>query len=493
MNTISWLVSRIRPYRDYLIPAAVYGMAFGAFYRLGVDAFRIEWMYYWQLLDQVALAEEPVQSLYLLHAQPPLLNTLLALLLELSEVSGITPESWAWCVFGLLGLASTVLLFRILVDVSSSRVLAVVGLILILANPAYHVFQSLFFYPFLLYAFLVAVLFLSLRTLSTGHTKLLVSFAVMLGLVTNTWSLFHPVWAVLAYVLLVALLYLRHRGQGKLQWTYVGASAAVLGVLMVAWPLKNYLVFGQFTFSSWQGYNLSRETEIRSRVLEDYMLAGIVPEPTLEEIAEFQGKHSLAHIDVLSQTLTAAGGRNWNHYVLLEVNEPLKRASIRYRLDNPAQWLRLIGRNYVAWTQASHIQPYLGTFLGPNDPAYQSYARIYDNLFFLDVRPWLEPHAPGLFQGLEVHGRPLPMTVFGVLTFPLLMITALLMVLKQCKGRQFLQAGRILIPWFTLFWLLLIPCLTDGSEGNRMRFAATSYLVVLAAAVTKELVRPSKQ
>ncbi len=493
MDSISSLVSGVRRYLQYLIPAAVYATAFGGFYRLGFDAFHIEWMYYWQLLDQVALAEKPLQSLYLLHAQPPLLNTLLALILKLSEVSGLAPEAWAWGSFTLLGFVSTILLFRILIDVGNSWVLALAGLVVTLANPAVHVFQSLFFYPFLLYAFLIMLLFVSLRMLRAARAKLLLIVAVLLGLVANTWSLFHPVWAALAYLLLVILFYLSYRGQGKLRWAHIGTSAAVLCLLLVAWPLKNYLVFGQFTFSSWEGYNLSRGTEVRSEILEDYVMAGIVPEPILEEMAEFQRRHSLAEIDVLSQVLTTAGGRNWNHYVLLEVNEPLRRASIRYRLDNLDRWLRLMARNYAAWSQGSYVQPYLGTFLGPENQAYQNYARLYNKLFFLDVRPWLESRAQDLFQALEVQGRHLPLTIFGLFTFPLLMIAALLVGLKRCRGRQFLPAGEILIPWFTLSWLLLLPCLTDGSEGNRMRFAATSYLVVLAVVVVNELVRTVKK
>ena len=486
MNSVSSLVSRIKSLQHYLIPAAAHGLATTCFYRLGFDVFHIPWAYY-QLLDPVALAEEPLQSLYLLHAQPPFLNALLAVLLKLSAVSGIAPETWAWSVFGLLGLASSILLYRILLDISSSKGLALAGLVLFLANPAYYFFQSIFFYPFLLHTFLVVLLFLSLRMLRTGSARPLVGVAVMLGLVINTWSLFHPVWAVVDYVLLVALFYVAHHGQGRRQWIYVGASAAVLVLLLVAWPLKNYLVFGQFTFSSWEGHGLSRGTEIESEVLMTYLVEGTVPESTLDEMSEFQLKNSLANIDVLSQTLKTAGGRNWNHYVLLEVNQPLKRESIQWVIDNPGRWLRLIARDYASWARASYIHPYLGTFRGPENPAYQYYARLYGYLLFLDVRPWLEPLAPDLFQGLAIRGLPLPLTIFGVLTFPLLMLTTLPVALKAYRNKQFLQVGEMLIPWFSLFWLVLIPCLSDGSEGNRMRFAATSYLIVLATAVISQL------
>ena len=475
-----------KPYSQYLVPAGIYALAYVLCRLLGFDRFEIPWQF-WQLLDQRLLGEAPLQSLYLLHAQPPVLNATLALLLKLGELTGIAPEVWARGLFAFLGLASSVLLFRVLIKVVDSWVLATVGLVVTLANPAYHVFQSLYFYPFILSLLLITLLFLSLRLLETANPWYLFASAILLGLVCNTRSLFHPLWAIMVYALLLALLYARHRGRKRLPLASILVSSGLLVALLALWPLKNYLLFGEYTFSTWEGYNLARGTGVESEVLEEYIRSGTVPAAIEEELAHFQRTHGFSGVGVLTEYETTAGGRNWNHYLLTAVNEPLHSQAIEARIQNPERWLRQIRKNYAAWTRASYVQPYLGTIRGPEDGEYIQYASLHRRLLFFDTRPWLEPYFPGFFEALRLKRKPLPLTLFGLVLFPLLMVVSLSMAFWRLRKRQYFGAASILIPWITVAWVLLIPCLTDGSEGNRMRFGVTAYLVVLAAIVLKEL------
>jgi len=45
----------------------------------------------------------------------------------------------------------------------------------------------------------------------------------------------------------------------------------------------------------------------------------------------------------------------------------------------------------------------------------------------------------------------------------------------------------MLLMMVCVVWTLVLPCLTDGHEGNRMRFAVSPYLIVLTMMLFRDL------
>ena len=45
----------------------------------------------------------------------------------------------------------------------------------------------------------------------------------------------------------------------------------------------------------------------------------------------------------------------------------------------------------------------------------------------------------------------------------------------------------VVLLWFCTVWVLAVPCLTDGTEGNRMRFAVSPALTLLVMLLLNEV------
>lgn len=460
----------------------------------GYKGLGIPWSYY-QLLDREALTHIPFKSLYLLHSQPPLLNTLLALLIKLASISNLTPQFWAHKLFIILGLLSTIMLFNIVFKVTNSLVAALIAIVLTLTNPAYYFFQHMYFYPFILHFLLIFLLRTVIVVIETENQGTLILSAIILAFICNTRSLFHPVWAISIYTLTIATLYLIQRGQKVFKIKSIIYPTLVLGIFLFIWPLKNYFLFQEFTFSTWGGYNLARSTSVHSDQLYEYLSTGKIPKEIAQEIIEFQQKHDFADeaVFVIAKAEKTDGSRNWNHFILTKINKSLKNKALRSKLTDPKQWLTSSLSNYLAWTRPSYVHPYTGKIRGPKKNIYIKYAQLYSKLFFYDFRPFLEKNISILsdYNLFYLRNTPLPFTVFGILIFPSIMLISLIISIGKLRKKQYFEFAILMIPWFTLFWLVLVPSLTDGIEGNRMRFSATSsYLIIMTILVLKELYKP---
>ena len=78
--------------KKVFLPTGLFLFFLAVFYLLGFQNMKIPWDYY-QILDKELLLEYPGYSLLFLHSQPPVLNSLIVLLLKISRFfPGIYPE-----------------------------------------------------------------------------------------------------------------------------------------------------------------------------------------------------------------------------------------------------------------------------------------------------------------------------------------------------------------------------------------------------------------
>lgn len=204
---------------------------------------------YWQYLDLETLQHDLLKGLYYDHTQPPFFNAWLGLVLKVfgdqsSLVFAISLKA--------LTLINTSLLYGTLTRVSSLKWVPLAGALVYLMSPATMVMeQELFYTPFITLFLLLALR--SLILLPHGiSTPVVIGLFGSLVLVCLTRSMYHVFWLLLVG-LLVVFLFRGQKGWGKL----IGGGMIAL-LLTGGWYLKNKLVFGQFTSSTWMGMNLAR-------------------------------------------------------------------------------------------------------------------------------------------------------------------------------------------------------------------------------------------
>lgn len=463
--------------RGLLVPALMWLVAVGAARALGFEL-TIPWSHF-QILDRPLLERHPFASLLLLHQQPPVMNALLALCLALGKALGTGPEVVLKAIYLALGLAQVLLFTDLVQRTCGSRALGLAGAALLLADPAFHFYGNLGWYPFLERCGVVLFAWAALRTLEEGRRAHLGLALGALALLTLTRTLFHPLWSVGAGCLLAGIAWRLHPGLGPRR------AAPLLGaflVLLALWPLKNLLVFGNFTYSSITGINLVRVTEASQAEWTEYFGRGRVPPEVEARVEEFRRRYGDELVGLVGAPEKFDGSRNWNHLMTLHVSPLLAARANEWRRAHPGAWARIVAIQYFMWARPAFIQSYIGTPRGPDRPIYQAYARAYERVLFTDVRPLVVAlTGPREFHDkaiLRRDGSPLVYTLFGLVWFPLV-VGAAALGLVAGRGRRAATAGLVALALYALGWNLAIPILTDGIEGNRMRFATSALFTLL--------------
>jgi hypothetical protein len=436
-----------------------------------------------QLLDTDALAEHPVASLCYLHTQPPGLNLLLVLVLAVARILATPPTAVAGALFVAIGLAAAIVLWRLLLGLTGSRILSTLGLIAALADPGYPIYEHIFFYEFLLHAGLVFVLAAAAGYLARGGRGRLYALVALLAAIVLTRSLYHPIWACGVLILTVWLRVRReeHPAQGLRE----GALAMVsLVAVLSVWPIKNWIVFGAPFYCTTTAYNVARHVPGCPSIVTSPMLFGPTESPDVAAIvsraARICGPDGS---DVLVTATKPDGSPNWNHAMLLLVAPLRVRCGIAWRRDHPLDWLARAAGFYCMWARPTFVHPYSSDeIVGSPDERYRRYARAYADVLFHDLRPAIERHTPGWFlhDQAMIRGQPVPYTVAGFVVFPSIAL-ATVFLLASRRWQLFESVATVaLLCWL---WPMLAACLSDGWEGNRMRFSTGPAFLVMACYV----------
>jgi hypothetical protein len=463
--------------RGILITALLYLSAAAAAHLVG---FRMEipWGYV-QFLDARMVSEHPAASLWYMHNQPPGLMAALALVMNASRLLDASPENVAKLLFLAGGLLAVCLLFVMLLRLTASRTASLAGVAVLLASPGYYLFANLFFYTFLLHVLLLALLWLAWRFLEERNPKHLYGFAIVVAATSLTRNLYHPFWAVLVFSLLVLSAGWLHGWRRALR-LQIG-PAAVLLLILLSWPLKNYLVFGQFIYSSWSGYNLRIQLPVaQDPELDRYIGTGRVSPATARRLRRATRGYSKAGRELLTKPRKSDGSPNWNHLLFLWTNQDITRRATAWRLSHIRLWLAKGIGQYWMFTRATFTESYEGGIRGPESPVYRAYAAAVKRIVFADLRPFLERLLPVqmIHDQAMIRGKPVPYTLFGVVLFPATMAAALWLLLAGLKRRT-PEAPAMAVAWFCVFWNVLVPCATYGFESNRARFTTLALFLIL--------------
>jgi hypothetical protein len=435
----------------------------------------------WQLLSRDLLLHDAARSLWLLHAQPPLLNLLAALVLKTGQVLSISPDLVARVLFALLGLCTTLLLYACARGDRPSAPVAIAAVGLLVTDPAFWRFQNLFFYPIpVLVLFTWGIWFL-IRYLEHGRAGAFAGFAMSVVMITYCRSLYHPVWAVATLVGAAGLhAWSSHPLHGKSSRRPSGTLAvlALAVFLLCLWPAKNRILFGQWTFSTWTCYNLRTPPSEEKRLLRAYIQRGAVPDAVREELERFKTDHGYRTVAALEAETKQDGSRNWNHYVLVVANRNVWSRAWAYIAADPLRYFGESSRGYLDWSRPAYRDSYTDGIEGPKTSAYGRYATAHRALLFpyaLGGRSSADP-PPGGGSARTRKG----VTLFGLLWFPALLIGVAWGMGRAVMRRDRREAALMLILVFWVVWNLAVPSLTDAVEISRMRFDMTTVLIVLA-------------
>jgi hypothetical protein len=448
----------------------------------------------WQILDLHALQSDPFGSLWYLHTQPPVHNLVVAL-----AIFAPMPIVGTLFVLYILTLVATgLLLHGLLVRWGLGPIAAGLVAALAMANPNLLGTIHIASYEVPVAMFVVGSLWAAQRFLDEPRLRwlLVTSGALTAGALTR--SLLHPVWV---FGILLVLVVARPL-PGPHARRHVAAALAIPFVLIAGWALKNEVVFGQATLSSWSGFNLQRgvvatmdRSDVERAVADGDVsrLALEYPWGTLDDYEDFTGpcrpQHDHAAVDVPEKDpLRGVRIANFNDECYLPLYEQASEDAVTLVRRYPGRYLTTRGPAL----EMSFRVSYAG-YDKPSTWMDGLYGPLLGKLHTgIPMDDWNLPLLPG--------GGDLQITIS--LTLPIATafvlgragVAAVRLVRAGWNGRHEWPTGEVLwvLVGFTVAFVIVGGDLVEFGENSRFRTTVDPLLVALPLASLVKTVKTVK-
>ena len=443
-----------------LVAAAFVGSRLYAYFGAGVRFEGHMWQRFWHFIDPALMQSRLAESLWFLHAQPPLPNAVLGLGLKLFGEALPTAFGVAFVGLGALATWASYALAR---RVGVGRWTAGVAVGAWCASPGVLCYENFLFYTYPVMCLVVlAALALQCAVSHRGTAASMrwpLAFVLTVAALALSRTLFHWVW-----VAGVSGLLLRYAGASR----RLVAVAAIPLLLLGALLLNNAVVFGVPSASSWRGMNLARAVLDRvpsaqrrawmdARTLSPLMRVG--PFEPVHRYRDVMKPVAPSGVPLLDQETKSNGAINFHHRQYIEVARVLEHDA-RWVIEHEPQ----LYARAVAMSLVDTMRP------------ATSYGPLEDN------RARLQGYeaAVGLGRGWAIGEH-------RVWIWPLLLPTLLgLAVAFAVRAKTPSERASWWFVVFTVVWVLGVGALVERTENARFRFLVEPLLMLVAARAAYE-------
>ena len=292
--------------------------------------------YYYQYIDPRLLTDRLLESLLFLHGQPPLFNLFLGLVLK---VGGRAPPGLFHAIYLGLGLSLAFLMYGLCRHLNVGRGLALAGVSLAVISPSFILNENELIYTLPVAALMLVCVHSFSGAIVSGNSRgLLVSF-MAIALLVGMRSSYHL--ALLVAVMLYSWLVVGRSVRRK-----VLVASAIPLILASSFYVKNVIIFGRFTTSTWLGMNLWHVTaqalppERREALVQDGLLEisdrhSFLPLGSYPTWLWVDAQASCAGPPVLCAREKSTGATNFNHIAYIRISDTYLRDDL-YALRHEA-------------------------------------------------------------------------------------------------------------------------------------------------------------
>jgi hypothetical protein len=374
-------VNRAQPRTKLFGLVLLFGLVHVVYYLSGlraVDLSSLSWG--WIFADTWLLRERLAETLLYMHAQPPLYNLYMALVLRF-------PEAYQSLVFTmnnlLLGLGFYLSVYWLMTRMGVLPWLAFLLSTLFMMSPTFVLLEHSPQYDLLIAAMLSFSVILLIRFLDKPTYLRGFLFFSVLTVLCATRSLFHISYLVAAALLLA----IRHRRHLRV----ILLSSIPCLLLIFSIYVKNYVLFDTFTASSWMGMNAAKVLN-RSASLEERLqwvkdgevseLMAIDPWSVLDAYPEqFRTTDQYKEIPLLSEKMKRTGHKNLHHIAYIRIANQYLRDVISIAVKRPIRYIKALMEAWYCYFRATDESIFISReqFIGWVD--------VYDYLFY-GKSPW---------------------------------------------------------------------------------------------------------
>jgi len=462
---------------DLLFLISILLLSRGVFYSIGVHFDERLLDSGWQFLDPKLLVNELWRSLLYLHSQPPLFNLFVGSILK------FFPEQHK-VIFHILfigaGVAITVSTYFLMKSFAIPRGLRLFLIVVFVLSPACILYENWLFYTYPVTATLSVSALVLYRFLNRESMLHGVVFFSLLAGVVLTRSMFQPLW----FVAVVFGLFLTH----STLRARILAAASVPFLTVLLWYVKNLIVFGTLTTSSWVGMQTAIKTTQAIPAAEREALAAqskisrislIPPFSSADRYLDLLSAEEPTGVAALDSIWKSSGQPNYNHRVYLQVSPIYLKDSLTVLALYPMTWLISSGRSVFIFFQPFGENAYWQPERNSNRRAIAPWERIYNVVPYLRVPGSDEVLPPGqsVARRLVTRLRKISWTLVLSLLISVLFVGGwALRALRKEETRDLGVVALFLV--FNVLYVAFVGNALIVGENARLRFLIDPFLVV---------------
>jgi hypothetical protein len=429
----------------------------------------------YQFIDPLLLRGNLLESVFYLHSQPPFFNLFLGCVLKLFPGNETVAFGIIWMLLGyVLALTMFLLMRRLGVSYGINLTLTVLFII----GPQCVLFENWLFYTCPVATMMsLAALWLH-RYVSSGRLSDGFVFFLLLSLIALTRSLFHIVW----FAMLAAMVFWYFRTHRRRT-----VMALLLPFLLVlSLYVKNGLLFGSFSASTWLGMNVARMStfrlseEVRQEMVSRGELSSLALIERFRPLHEYRGiitDSTKTGIEVLDQEVKSTGATNFNNRAYIELSRGYMRDALHVVAHKPAVYLEAYTRSYFTYLLPS--TNYL--FVEGNRRKIRRFDRIYNLLLLAQLLPYDTERSDRGSTDYFVTTL-LTMSLVLFVAVPFLMLYGWMVVRRSLK--QGLESAPFAITLLyisiNLAYVTIVGNAFEMAENNRFRFTIDPYFLAVA-------------
>lgn len=432
---------------------------------------------FWQNVDPVLLRTDLWRSLWNLHMQPPAYNLLIGILLKIS------PESFAancWALHLAIGVILALFLYWLMRWFGISQTWATVLTGFFITSPACVLFESTAVYEYPIMLLLLGGTVALARFAEAGQMRHLWIFGGCLFGLMMIRNLFHAGYTV---IIGVSLWWMLAQHRRKIAQVFVPLLLLTFGLY-----LKNQILFGRFTPSTWMGMQTGFITshQLNEDEADALIAMGLVtplikirPFSPIEAYAAFL-RHPPARtgVPVLDEPQTSRGYSNFNALAYLEIHDQYVANSKVILQHDPIAYVRSLLSAWFSYFLPASDLPY---YFAHQTPAVRQWERTYSQvvlgqIYRTDQRSELNDlRRSGEYLTIALHTG-----VLLVVALPLLVSWGAYQLLRRRRRwgiARFVVLGFMLL---TIGAQAMIGNSLACCETNRYRFPMEPFFVLLA-------------
>lgn len=476
----------LNPGSAYVLLALVFVVSRIAYYLLGVRFDARPVRHFFQFIDPELLKHRLLESLYYLHIQPPGFNFYTGVVLKLfpNEYPAVFHA-----IHLVLGMGICLLTYYLMSICGVRPWLAITVTSLFTVSPGVVLFEN-----FMLYEYLEVFLLLAAATMlyefcareRAIYAALFFSCLLFLLLLRNQ---FHLVYIAGVFL---GLLYFYERRRKMLFLAGILPLLLAFGLF-----LKNWIVFGSFSSSTWLGMNMSTilTHQLTEQEAHDFLKRGLISPISLIDggspISFYRPYVQMppkTGIPVLDDEVTSTGAPNFNNPVFFQIQ--------RYYIKDGLWILRHYPVAYLRSLEAAWFTYFLPTgdfpFFDLNRPRILGIDRFFNFVLFGQFK---EASDRKDLRRLAAQGGKLSLVlytgIFLLVGLPALWLWSIYYLVSGVLKKR-LATPVAVVTGFLLFnitYLTAVSNFLSSFENNRYRFQIDAFFVILFGIALEQLLR----